>query len=101
MNRDEFKEFLIDPSVDYRRELSRFRVNGRGDLLFMQNNRWEIMISHERLTECDWISHMVGKSYVTFGEFVAAYLKALERVGIRNLNIAVYGFDDSFKFADE
>ena len=68
MNRDEFKEFLIDPSVDYRRELSRFRVNGRGDLLFMQNNRWEIMISHERLTECDWISHMVGKSYVTFGD---------------------------------
>ena len=96
----------IDPSKDYRRELNQFRVNKRGDLLIHRdrtksNDGWEIFIPKKRLTESDWISHIRTKAYCDFGEFVCAYLKALEIAGVKNLTIQIYGFNDSCKYADE
>ena len=96
---------LIDPSKDYRRELNQFRVNRRGDLLIYRgrtklNDGWEIFIPRNRLTESDWIAHIRTKAYCDFGEFVCAYLKALERIGVRELSISLYGFDRSCKYAD-
>ena len=96
----------IDPSKDYRRELNLFRVNKRGDLLIHRdrtklNDGWEILIPRNRLTESDWISHMRQKAYMNFGEFVCAYLKALEMAGVKTLNIVIYGFDYACKYADE
>jgi hypothetical protein len=99
--KENFKDYLLDPSKDYRRELSKFKVNLRGDLLIMRNNRWESLIKRERLTDDDWISHERTKLDIKdFGEFVCAYLKALERLGIKNLRISIYGFNDSCKYAD-
>lgn len=100
------KMFLLDPSKDYRRALSKYRVNKRGDLLIQRNRTsfnggWEILIPRNRLTECDWVSHMKEKGYCNFGDFVCAYMKALEKAGIRKLEVVIYGFDDSFKYADE
>ena len=118
MNKKEFEKWIekeiegvsldgcfIDPSKDYRRELNQFRVNKRGDLLINRgrtkfNDGWEILIPKNRLNECDWISHMRQKAYMDFGEFVCASLKACELAGIKNLNISIYGFDDSSKYAD-
>lgn len=96
---------FIDPSADYRRPLNQFRVNKRGDLLIRRNRTrlndgWEILITKERLTEEDWISHMRQKAYMDFGEFVCAYLKALEIAGVKNLNIMIYGFNYACKYAD-
>ncbi len=101
MANEEFKKYLINPSMDYRRELNQYKVNKRGDLLFRENNRWEYFIRRERLTESDWISHLCGRlSNRQFGEFVCAYLKALERLGVKNLNISIYGFDSACKYSD-
>lgn len=96
---------FIDPRKDYRKELNQFRVNKRGDLLINRgrtklNSGWEIFIPKKRLTESEWIAHMRTKAYCDFGEFVCAYLKALEIAGIKNLNISIYGFNDACKYAD-
>lgn len=97
-------EFL-DPRKDYRRELSQFKQNKRGDLLILRRGRWEVLIEKERLTEPEWIAHLRAKQYISddgdFGNFVRAYCKALERLGIKSLNISIYGFDCSCKYADE
>lgn len=107
--KNEFEESLkgywINPCMDYRLELSHFRVNKHGDLLINRgstkhNDGWEIFIPKERLTESDWISDISTEDHRIFGEFVCAYLKALEVAGVKNLNISIYGFDDSFKYAD-
>lgn len=116
--RQEFEEWLaketegvslegcwLDPREDYRRPLNQFRVNKRGDLLIHRgrtklNDGWEIFIPKNRLTESDWIAHTRTKAYCDFGEFVCAYLKALERIGVKSLNISIYGFDYSCKYAD-
>lgn len=102
----DISDYLIDPSKDYRRELNHFRVSKRGDLLIQRgrtklNDGWEILIPRNRLTESDWISHMRQKAYMNFGEFVCAYLKALEMAGVKTLNIVIYGFDYACKYADE
>lgn len=96
---------FLDPRKDYRRELNQYRVNKRGDLLIHRdrtrlNDGWEIFIPRNRLTESDWIAHIRTKAYCDFGEFVCAYLKALERAGVKSLNIDIYGFDYSCKYAD-
>lgn len=97
----------LDYTKDYRRRLSQFKVNKRGDLLILRNrtklnNGWEILIPRNRLTEEDWISHYRTKAYIDdFGDFVRAYFKALEKIGVRYLNVQIFGFDYSSKFADE
>lgn len=96
---------FIDPSKDYRKPLNQFKVI-HGNLLINRgrtklNDGWEILIPKNRLNECDWISHMRQKSYMDFGEFVCAYLKACELAGIKNLNISIYGFNYACKYADE
>ena len=56
----------------------------------MRNNRWESLIKRERLTDDDWIAHERTKLDIKeFGEFVCAYLKALERLGIKNLRMSI------------
>lgn len=97
---------LIDPRKDYRRPLNQFKVNKRGDLLINRgrtklNDGWEIFIPRNRLTESDWISHIRTKAYCDYGQFVCAYMKALERLGIKSLNISIYGFDYACKYADD
>lgn len=101
----DISDCLLDPNEDYRRELNQFKVNKRGDLLIHRNrtklnNGWEIFIPKNRLTESEWISHIRTKAYCDFGEFVCAYMKALERLGIKSLNISIYGFDYACKYAD-
>ena len=98
---------IVKPGRDYRRPLNQFKVNKRGDLMINRNEslpnnigRWEVFIIRERLTESDWISHMLEKAYCDFGEFVCAYLKALEIAGIKTLTIDIYGFDYACKYAD-
>lgn len=101
----DISDCILDPRKDYRRELNQFRVNKRGDLLIHRNRTklndgWEIFIPKNRLTESEWISHIRTKAYCDFGEFVNAYLKALEIAGVKNLNISIYGFNYSCKYAD-
>ena len=95
---------FIDLSVDYRRELSQYRQNKRGDLMILRRGRWEVLIEKERLTEPEWIAHLRAKQYISddgdFGNFVRAYCKALERLGVRSLTISIFGFDYSSKYAD-
>lgn len=95
----------LDFTEDYRRPLNQFKVNKRGDLLIHRdrtklNDGWEIFIPRNRLTESEWIAHIRTKAYCDFGEFVCAYLKALERIGVKELSISLYGFDRSCKYAD-
>ena len=101
----DISDLFLDPSKDYRRELNQFRVNRRGDLLIHRgrtrlNDGWEIFIPKNRLTESDWIAHIRTKAYCDFGEFVCAYLKALEMAGVKSLTIDIYGFNYSCKYAD-
>lgn len=96
----------LDFSEEYRRPLNQFKVNKRGDLLIHRgrtklNDGWEILIPRNRLTEPEWISHIKTKAYCDFGEFVRAYMKALEMAGIHSLTIAIYGFNGTCKYADD
>lgn len=98
---------LCKPSnhIDQRKELKQFKVNKRGDLLIKRNETeelgdWEIFIPKKRLKESDWISHIKTKGYCDFGEFVCAYLKALEIAGAKKISVEIYGFDDTCKYAD-
>ena len=97
---------LIDPRKDYRRPLNQYKQNRHGDLMILRHGQWEVLIERERLTEPEWIAHLRAKQYISdgnndFGNFVRAYCKALERLGIKSLVISVYGFDCSSKYADE
>ena len=90
----------IDSTKDYRKPLAHYKANRHGDLLTWYWNKWHVLIKRERLAEDDWISHMRAKTK-DFGEFVAAYLKACELAGITKLNIRIYEFACSHRYADE
>lgn len=90
---------------DLRRELNQFKVDKHGNLLINRDmakgpEAWEILIPKKRLRESDWISHIKEKAYCDFGEFVCAYLKALEIAGVKKISVEIYGFDDTCKYAD-
>lgn len=101
----------IDPTKDYRAEIRNFYLEKDGSLVWQKYRNYKdpssgkgdtYVIDAERLTEPDWISHMFGKmDYELFGEFVGAYLKALERRGVKKLEIDIKDFDIAQKFPGE
>lgn len=103
---DELKDCMLDFSKDYRRELKHWKIDKDGNLIWLFNkygtNKSYYVITKERLSEDDWLSHMKEKlDNDEYGEFVYAYLAACERAGIRELTINIYGFDGNCKFANE
>ena len=104
---DELKDYLIDPSKDYRQKLTMWRVDEHGNLIWLKTkygtDKSDYIIEKNRLTEDDWLTHMRGKMDTDeFGEFVCAYFKACEMAGIKELKVTLRGeFDSSFKNADE
>ena len=104
----DLNEFSIDASKDYRERLLNFKVDKKGNLWVNRwgnqthnTENWELLILKSELKEDDWISHMVGKGYCDFGEFIKAYFKALEKYGVKSITITLRNFDFGFKFADE
>ncbi len=104
---DELKDYLLDPSKDYRQTLTMWRVDKHGNLIWVKDkygaNRSDYIIEKSRLMEDDWLTQMHGKMEVDeFGEFACAYFKACEMAGIKELKVTLRGeFNQSFKFADE
>lgn len=71
---------------DYREEAPHFLLRKNGDLVWVKDNGATYIIEAKRLTESDWITHMFGKfDYAMFGEFVAAYLTALAKRGVKHV----------------
>lgn len=96
----------VDPSKDYRIVLPNFKIDSKGNLLCKlwgnenrEEAKWDVLIAKERLEEEDWLSHMAGKGYLDFKEFVFAYLNACRLAGIKTLNIVTRGFD--CKYSEE
>ena len=104
---DELKDFILDPSKDYRKKLTMWRVDKHGNLIWLKDkygtNKSYYIITKRQLMEDDWLTHMHGKMDTDeFGEFVCAYFKACEMAGITELKVTLRGeFNDSFKFSDE
>ena len=104
---DKLKDYIIDPSKDYRQTLTMWRVDKHGNLIWVKdkyaNNKSFYVIEKKELIDEDWLTHMRGKlDVVDFGEFACAYFKACEMAGITELKITLRGeFNRSFKFADE
>ena len=104
---DELKDYLLDPSKDYRQTLTMWRVDKEGNLIWVKTkngtNKSYYIIEKSQLTEDDWLTHMRGKMDTDeFGEFACAYFKACEMAGIKELKVTLRGeFNRSFKFADE
>lgn len=104
---DELKDYILDPSKDYRQTLTMWRVDKHGNLVWVkdkyENNRSYYVIMKEEFTNDDWLTHMRGKMDANeFGEFACAYFKACEMAGIKELKVTLRGeFNRSFKFADE
>ena len=105
--KDELKDFMIDPSKDYREKLTMWRIDKDGNLIWVKTkngtNKSDYIIEKSRLTEGDWLTHMRGKMDVDeFGEFACAYFKACEMAGIKELKVTLRGeFNQSSKYADE
>ena len=104
---DELNVYFIDPTKDYRQTITMWRVDKRGNLVWVKdkfgNNKSYYVIAKEELTDDDWLTHMHGKlDAADFGEFACAYFKACEMAGIKELKVTLRGeFNRSFKFADE
>lgn len=104
---DELKDYILDPSKDYRQTLTMWRVDKDGNLVWVKTkngtNKSYYIIVKKELTDGDWLTHMRGKMDADeFGEFACAYFKACEMAGITELKVTLRGeFDRSFKFADE
>ena len=104
---DDLKDYIIDPSKDYRQTLTMWRVDKDGNLVWVKTkngtNKSYYIIVKEELRDGDWLTHMRGKMDADeFGEFACAYFKACEMAGIKELKVTLRGeFDRSFKFADE
>ncbi|MBQ3944532.1 MAG: hypothetical protein II670_02860 [Alphaproteobacteria bacterium] len=94
------QRYILHPSKDYKMRLLGFKVNKRGDLLFKEN-RWEILIPKGRLDEDDWLSDMTEERGMNYGQFVCAYLLACEKAGIKQMQIRIFCFEDSYLFEDE
>ena len=97
---DELKDYLLDPSKDYRQTLTMWRVDKDGNLVWVKTkngtNKSYYIIVKEELTNDDWLTH------IEFGEFACAYFKACEMAGIKELKVTLRGeFDRSLKFADK
>ena len=90
-------ELRFDATQDYRREAPHFLLRKNGDLIWVKDNGAIYTIEAKRLSESDWIMHMYSKfDYTMFGEFVAAYLTALARNGIKRVTIDTKDFDLKF-----
>lgn len=104
---DELKDYILDPSKDYRQTLTMWRVDKDGNLVWLKNkygtNKSYYIIEKKELMDDDWLTHMRGKMDADkFGEFACAYFKACEMAGIKELKVTLRGeFNQSFKFADE
>ena len=104
---DEWKDFIIDPSKDYRQILTMWRVDEDGNLIWVKTrngtNKSYYIIEKSQLKDGDWLTYMRGKMDADeFGEFACAYFKACEMAGITELKVKLRGeFDRSFKFADK
>ena len=104
---DELKDFIIDPSKDYRQILTMWRVDEDGNLIWVKTrngtNKSYYIIEKSQLKDGDWLTYMRGKMDADeFGEFACAYFKACEMAGITELKVKLRGeFDRSFKFADK
>ena len=104
---DELKDFLLDPSKDYRKKLTMWRVDKHGNLIWVKdkygNKRSHYVIEKDALMDDDWLTHMRGKMDTDeFGEFVCAYFKACEMAGITELTVTLRGeFNYAFIFSEE
>ena len=104
---DNLKDHMLDPTKDYRKELTMWRVDKDGNLIWLKNkfgtNKSYYIIQKKELSESDWLTHMRGKmDSDEFGEFACAYFKACEMAGITELKVTLRGeFNFSFKFPDE
>ena len=104
---DELKDYILDPSKDYRQTLTMWRVDKDGNLVLVKTkngtNKSYYIIEKSQLAEDDWLTHMRGKMDVDeFGEFACAYFKSCEMAGIKELKVKLRGeFNRAFKFADE
>jgi hypothetical protein len=104
---DELKDFIIDPSKDYRQILTMWRVDEDGNLIWVKTrngtNKSYYIIEKSQLKDGDWLTHMRGKMDADeFGEFACAYFKACEMAGIKELKVTLRGeFNQSFKYDDE
>lgn len=102
----DLKDYLLDPSKDYRTTLKYWRVDKHGNLIWVKTKNGTrkgfYIIRKSELTDCDWISHMKTKLDLDeFADFLAGYFTVLERNGIQSIKVRIYGFAHSFKFADE
>ncbi len=104
---DELKDYVLDPSKDYRQKLTMWRVDEHGNLIWVKTkfgtNKSYYVIAKEELKDDEWLTHMRGKMDPDeFGEFACAYFKACEMAGITELKVKLRGeFNRSFKYADE
>jgi dipeptidyl aminopeptidase/acylaminoacyl peptidase len=67
-------------------------VTKENDLIFTGEDRGggTYIITRDRLTEKDWISHLRSKGWIDFNEFIYAYWCVLARLGVRTITIEVY-----------
>ena len=100
----------VKAGKNYQRKIRHFHIDKDGNLVWKKRISGEdplsglghdYVIDADRLTESDWLAHMFSKmDYATFGEFVAAYMKALEMKGVKNLKVDIFGFDEILDFAE-
>lgn len=64
-----------------------WEITKDGGLLYVPRDYY---IAKDRLTEPFWITHLAGKVWIDFNEFIPAYFQALRNAGINQLNITTH-----------
>ena len=90
---------VIDINKDYREAISdRFTVADNGDLTIHVHPGYDYEITHDRLSERDWLSHIKSKSWPAFdfGDFVVAYFHACTKAGLRTVTVDLARFTNEY-----
>lgn len=94
-------EFTITPSMcskNYFLHLKQWSVDREGNMTYKKKNNAEYCIEKSRLTEEDWIEHLLGSR--DMNEFIPAYLYALYKADIKEVRCKFYD-PNHFKFCGQ
>ena len=81
---DEYEIKLEENYPEMWEEQKDWEISKQGDLTHIKRDYY---ISHDRLSEDDWLLHLITKGWFDANTFLPAYFEACKRAGIKEVTI--------------